>query len=642
MSLFSDFIGPHCTLLEKPENRDDERTSYQALGIVLMRLGDNVRAVQCLNRAYEIKGSYLLLESIGCGYCSKATEKMLKSENGIASEALLDRDSLIKARECFLLLLREADEAYLRAVTSRIGIRIFECFVFLMDFYRICQYYPILDRYFSFPLSGQRRLVQKNYVFASIQLGQSNLNVCDALTPRDRTFFSMYSRLVDMEDRLYLFQSVGETELMNLLSKAEDFFRVVGSTEDALFYFSDEVCAKLIKLYVYGNGQFGWNVLPVIRNLSSMIHSPENMDFVRLSIDELEKGDYTLSEKTYQRVLEEKKDFISFNTLLNFYLRHRRIDSIQNLYDTIFSRREDLIKNFQDSFYCSYISFYLWRADDMVPPVRCYLDRGKFISDDIVRLYWEQELKRYSFALNDAEEMISAQKKLLEYNMLKEREAELNSLLMCLLNVRLEEAFSHTPSLVDGSFYSITSLEQMLLMWKNGARSPNTSGELHLQGKDFNGHLQKYLSESEHSCSVLSTFRSRHRHYVVSDYLSLYFFAKIPGGLSVFDSYDRIYLTHITVYAALTDLLSGEDFSIRSVLSFIERGVHERKIFIQSPSLSDILLLQDGFSVRTDVDSALLLSEVLDCPVFLGDVTPYNEERFGERVMRPVSASHCV
>lgn len=63
-----------------------------------------VKSVRCLNRAYRLGQDHAVLESLGCAYHLLAIHDALRADNTIEIEKV-DRSSLYKARECFLILL---------------------------------------------------------------------------------------------------------------------------------------------------------------------------------------------------------------------------------------------------------------------------------------------------------------------------------------------------------------------------------------------------------------------------------------------------------------------------------------------------------------------------------------------------------
>ena len=119
-------------------------SSYQMLGYVYgEHYKQYVKSVRCLNRAYRLGQDHAVLESLGCAYHLLAIHDALRADNTIEIEKV-DRSSLYKARECFLILLDKADELYLQAMMKREGGIIYDTFFFEQDNYRILTLYPTL------------------------------------------------------------------------------------------------------------------------------------------------------------------------------------------------------------------------------------------------------------------------------------------------------------------------------------------------------------------------------------------------------------------------------------------------------------------------------------------------------------------
>lgn len=69
ISAVSEFLGSRDQLLIKPKDEREEEFLYQTLGFVLSNyFKETTRALRCLNRAYQISGNFIILETLALTY----------------------------------------------------------------------------------------------------------------------------------------------------------------------------------------------------------------------------------------------------------------------------------------------------------------------------------------------------------------------------------------------------------------------------------------------------------------------------------------------------------------------------------------------------------------------------------------------
>ena len=107
------FLDEKECLIIKINDMGTEALVYQMFGYAYgEHYKQYVKAVRCLNRAYRLEQDYAVLETLGCAYYFLAIKDALREDDTVDIEKM-DRVSLYKARECFLILLDKADELYL-------------------------------------------------------------------------------------------------------------------------------------------------------------------------------------------------------------------------------------------------------------------------------------------------------------------------------------------------------------------------------------------------------------------------------------------------------------------------------------------------------------------------------------------------
>lgn len=184
------FLDEKECLTIKIEDMETEALVYQMLGYVYgEHYKQYVKSVRCLNRAYRLGQDHAVLESLGCAYHLLAIHDALRADNTIEIEKV-DRSSLYKARECFLILLDKADELYLQAMMKREGGIIYDTFFFEQDNYRILTLYPTLIKNSPNDVKIKRDFEMK-YAKIVCQSGYINLTQFHYLTEEDKILLSI-------------------------------------------------------------------------------------------------------------------------------------------------------------------------------------------------------------------------------------------------------------------------------------------------------------------------------------------------------------------------------------------------------------------------------------------------------------------
>lgn len=185
------FLDEKECLIVKIEDGETEALVYQMLGYVYGEYYKQyVKAVRCLNRAYRMGQDYAVLESLGCAYYFLAMKDALREDDTVDVEKV-DRVSLYKARECFLILLDKADELYLASMMKREGGVIYNTFWFEQDNYRVLTLYPILMKNLPDEDAKMRRDFEMKYAGTVCQSGTVNLAQFSALTEEDKILISI-------------------------------------------------------------------------------------------------------------------------------------------------------------------------------------------------------------------------------------------------------------------------------------------------------------------------------------------------------------------------------------------------------------------------------------------------------------------
>lgn len=219
-----------------------------------------VKSVRCLNRAYRLGQDHAVLESLGCAYHLLAIHDALKEDHTIEIEKV-DRSSLYKARECFLILLDKADELYLRAMMKREGGILYDTFFFEQDNYRILTLYPILIKN-SPDDAKMKRDFEMKYAKTVCQSGQIDLTQFHHLTKADKILLSI---LKEEQDALHRLDFTNSEDLRRISNLDKKLYNVIDKVEQNLEQIDEKeqllVRALLLNLYRWGKYLFGWNII---------------------------------------------------------------------------------------------------------------------------------------------------------------------------------------------------------------------------------------------------------------------------------------------------------------------------------------------------------------------------------------------
>lgn len=147
-----------------------------------------------------------------------AIKDALREDDTVDIEKM-DRVSLYKARECFLILLDKADELYLATTMKREDGVIYNTFYFEQDNYRILTLYPILMKNLPDDDAKMRRDFEMKYARTVCQSGSINLTQFRVLTAKDKTLLFVLAEEINMLHIILQFYKRN-----NMLDKADEMF----------------------------------------------------------------------------------------------------------------------------------------------------------------------------------------------------------------------------------------------------------------------------------------------------------------------------------------------------------------------------------------------------------------------------------
>lgn len=429
----------------KIEDMGTEALVYQMLGYVYGEYYKQyVKSVRCLNRAYRLGQDHAVLESLGCAYHLLAIHDALKEDHTIEIEKV-DRSSLYKARECFLILLDKADELYLRAMMKREGGILYDTFFFEQDNYRILTLYPILIKN-SPDDAKMKRDFEMRYAKTVCQSGQIDLTQFHHLTKADKILLSI---LKEEQDALHRLDFTNSEDLRRISNLDKKLYNVIDKVEQNLEQIDEKeqllVRALLLNLYRWGKYLFGWNIIFNMERHLEFIqkNGKEEMaitfeNFIYECSHEPEEA-----EERYIHSWEKNPCFELWKEILQFYKRNHMLDKADAMFESLFTEHTEYVESEPEYAFRAYIGYILDYQRDLKKALHFYLIHKNEMKDEIVRELWESELMMCTNSFNNPDEFVEMRNVLVEQGLMPENEFHRISLIAYMCNLDSENAWKH-------------------------------------------------------------------------------------------------------------------------------------------------------------------------------------------------------
>ena len=429
----------------KIEDMGTEAHVYQMLGYVYgEHYKQYVKSVRCLNRAYRLGQDHAVLESLGCAYHLLAIHDALKEDHTIEIEKV-DRSSLYKARECFLILLDKADELYLRAMMKREGGILYDTFFFEQDNYRILTLYPILIKN-SPDDAKMKRDFEMRYAKTVCQYEQIDLTQFHHLTKADKILLSI---LKEEQDALHRLDFTNSEDLRRISNLDKKLYNVIDKVEQNLAKIDEKeqllVRALLLNLYRWGKYLFGWNIIFNMERHLEFIqkNGKEEMaitfeNFIYECSHEPEEA-----EERYIHSWEKNPCFELWKEILQFYKRNHMLDKADAMFESLFTEHTEYVESEPEYAFRAYIGYIIDYQRDLKKALHFYLLHKNEMKDEIVRELWESELMMCTNSFNNPDEFVEMRNVLVEQGLMSENEFHRISLIAYMCNLDSENAWKH-------------------------------------------------------------------------------------------------------------------------------------------------------------------------------------------------------
>lgn len=284
---------------------EDEALVYQMIGYVFgEHYRDYVNSVRFLNRSYRVGYDSIVLESLGAAYYNIGICDATDENGRIPDWRRIDQKALYKARECFLIIKTKADELFWTGTIRRIGMCVFNTFVFLQDNYRILTVYQDIKKYLPNLSDDEWRDVEMKYAKVRAQKGEIDTKEFPHITTKDGILLDAIAKACKCSN---LIEDVTANnpvdQIRNLPQFAKEIRETIRFLESAVRRIDrrDRVPMYVQLINLYGRGMifFGWNKKDKLESLyerlseyadSDLLESMENFIFeMDAPIEESEK-----------------------------------------------------------------------------------------------------------------------------------------------------------------------------------------------------------------------------------------------------------------------------------------------------------------------------------------------------------------
>lgn len=611
----------------KIEDMGTEAHVYQMLGYVYgEHYKQYVKSVRCLNRAYRLGQDHAVLESLGCAYHLLAIHDALKEDHTIEIEKV-DRSSLYKARECFLILLDKADELYLRAMMKREGGILYDTFFFEQDNYRILTLYPILIKN-SPDDAKMKRDFEMKYAKTVCQSGQIDLTQFHHLTKADKILLSI---LKEEQDALHRLDFTNSEDLRRISNLDKKLYNVIDKVEQNLAKIDEKeqllVRALLLNLYRWGKYLFGWNIIFNMERHLEFIqkNGKEEMaitfeNFIYECSHEPEEA-----EERYIHSWEKNPCFELWKEILQFYKRNHMLDKADAMFESLFTEHTEYVESEPEYAFRAYIGYIIDYRRDLRKALHFYLLHKNEMKDEIVRELWESELMMCTNSFNNPDEFVEMRNVLVEQGLMPENEFHRISLIAYMCNLDSENAWKHfsKENPMFGEFGQIEN--EGVFLTKEGAQflvwqkkyPPHMEREwrgINIQG----ANAAKALFEQEEwhlsPKSIANKLQYEIHKSIAIDVWGLYILA-VEEKLELLEQFDSIYVTHFSVCRMLEEITHFKNENIEVILAYLESAEHVK---LQSPNFETQLRIRENVKYYEPCSTVAMAIEA-EIPAIIGE-----------------------
>lgn len=641
-------LDEHENFIFPTDEIEDEALVYQMIGYVYgERYHDHINSVRFLNRSYRVGYDGMVLESLGAAYYNLGVYDATDENGKIPDWRKIDQKALYKARECYLIIKSKADDLFWEGTMHRMGLCVYNTFVFLQDNYRILTIYNDVKKYMPKLTDDEWRDVEMKYARVSAQKGEIDIKEFPHITTKDCILLEAIAKASKCANLIEdVNANVPADQISGLLPFAKEIKDTIRYLEDAVRRIdrADRVPMYVQMINLYGRGMlmFGWDKKEKLASLYERLseHADEDlMESMRNFIFEMD-APIEDSIKRFTATFERNKNIITWQELNHLYIRHGMLDEADAMYKELLSEHKELIEEGPEYAYRAFIDYVTLYKRDLKYALQCYLDAKEAFLDTDIEGFWELELMLYSSSFNDPERFEIERRHFVDKGLVTEESYHRAALIAHLTNLNGIEAFEHNnyirqyPHFLNPKtgMVVVNQEEIYFLNWIGAIKPdflPPPDSMLDTRAVEIR---KEYEKESWHR-TIDKQFKNQFRlkKSIAIDAWSLFQLAE-KNTLDDLQSLDCVYVSHMTIIRLLEELSRTDNPKLRIILSFLKAA-------------DNIHIYSAGFKAQLEVRNAapyfepastVAVAVEKDCVVIYGEpvVNAQLIERFGNRIIR--------
>ncbi|WP_170871551.1 SIR2 family NAD-dependent protein deacylase [Desulfosporosinus metallidurans] len=378
------YVDNDFKLYAQKVSKEEQKYTYLMLGNLAGQVYQQyLDAIKLLNKAYNLGNDLHILEELGLYYYYAA----IKEAHLESLIRLIDVDlsMLRRARDCFELVIAKSNGKFKESVYKRIGYQYLKLLEISKEYYRLSKEYDAVYPYFG--EEYDMILMKAN---CDLEMGKMDNNVLLRLNPEDRLLISMgyYHRQKKFDIIIDELRSIIDREEIST-KRLYQFFL------DALFFRGR---SKLFDEY-YKKYQENWR-------------KDDTDQLYDIYAQEL-SGNLADAEKGYIELCEKLESPLIYQQLLQFYTRCNRPEMVEEIYDTLATKKRDITAPDASNFYCVYIVFLI-NQRNYEKAVDFYCAYEALIIDENVKMELENLIKPLICDYSNYEQRINEYKKIYE------------------------------------------------------------------------------------------------------------------------------------------------------------------------------------------------------------------------------------
>lgn len=621
---------------------------YQMIGYVYgEHYHDYVNSIRFLNRAYRVGDDSMVLESLGAAYYNLGVYDATDADGKIPDWKKIDQKALYKARECYLVIKSKADNLFWAGTMRRMGLCVFNTFVFLQDNYRIFTIYQDIKKYLPDLSQDQWRDVEMKYAVVSARKGEIDTREFQHITAKDCILVQAIAKACKCSNLITdvtvnaLSDQAGnllqlEKEIREAIEYLEDVVRQIDPKDSVQIY------VEMINLYGSGMRIFGWKKKDKMVSLYEKLSGYADLDLMESMGNYLFEidGSIEAAEKRFKTTFEKHKNIITWQELNHFYIRHNMFGHADDWYRELFSKRRELIEESPEYAYRAFIDYITLYRRDLKYALRCYLDAKKAFKDTDIEGFLELELMLYSNSFNTPERFEVERKYFADEGLVTEESYHRVAFIAYLVNLNVIKACEHNNYIKTYPHFQdpqtgmlVLSREEIhFLNWIGAVKPggiPSSNSMLEKRAEEARSDYAREMWHKEINRQFKNQFGVN--KVIAIDSWSLYQLTE-QNMLDILEELDCVYVSHLSIIRLLDELSVTGNPKLRILLDYLKLG-------------DKIELYSAGFEAQLEVRNAVPYSETAsavavavekDCLMVYGEPVVEKQliEHFGNRIIR--------